>query len=89
MRLVMVYVCNRISYDIYVLRLHQNVLKKMYYKVIIMNDLDRIAIIIILIQRGILVPVSNIIYEKLRSYALFSLMKITEGKMTYQIYSWK
>ena len=89
MRLVMVYVCNRISYDIYVLRLHQNVLKKMYYKVIIMNDLDRIAIIIILIQRGILVPVSNIIYEKLRSYALFSLMEITEGKMTYQIYSWK
>ena len=55
----------------------------------IMNDLDRIAIIIILIQRGILVPVSNIIYEKLRSYALFSLMEITEGKMTYQIYSWK
>ena len=89
MRLVMVYVCNRISYDIHVLRLHQNVLKKMYYKVIIMNDLDRIAIIIILIQRGILVPVSNIIYEKLRSYALFSLMEITEGKMTYQIYSWK
>ena len=89
MRLVMVYVCNRISYDIYVLRLHQNVLKKMYYKVIIMNDLDRIAIIIILIQRGILVPVSNIIYEKLRSYALFSLIEITEGKMTYQIYSWK
>lgn len=89
MRLVMVYVCNRISYDNYVLRLHQNVLKKMYYKVIIMNDLDRIAIIIILIQRGILVPVSNIIYEKLRSYALFSLIEITEGKMTYQIYSWK
>ena len=55
----------------------------------IMNDLDRIAIIIILIQRGILVPVSNIIYEKLRSYALFSLIEITEGKMTYQIYSWK
>ena len=89
MRLVMVYVCNRISYDNYVLRLHQNVLKKMYYKVIIMNDLDRIAIIIILIQRGILVPVSNIIYEKLRSYALLSLIEITEGKMTYQIYSWK
>ena len=89
MRLVMVYVCNRISYDIYVLRLHQNVLKKMYYKVIIMNDLDRIAIIIILIPRGILVPVSNIIYEKFRSYALFSLIEITEGKMTYQIYSWK
>ena len=89
MRLVMVYVCNRISYDIYVLRLHQNVLKKMYYKVIIMNDLDRIAIIIILIQRGNLVHVSNIIYEKLKSYALFSLMEITEGKMTYQIYSWK
>ena len=54
-----------------------------------MNDLDRIAIIIIFIQRGILVPVGNIIYKKLRSYTLFSLMKITEGKMTYQIYSWK
>ena len=54
-----------------------------------MNDLDRIAVIIILIQRDILVTVGNIIYEKLRSYALFSLMEITEGKMTYQIYSWK
>lgn len=54
-----------------------------------MNDLDRIAIIIILIQRGILVTAGNIIHEKLRSYSLFSLMEITEGKMTYQIYSWK
>ena len=63
----------------------------MYYKVIIMNDLDRIAIIIILIQRGNLVTVGNIIYEKLRSYALFSLMEIAEAEdeMTYQIYSWK
>ena len=55
----------------------------------IMNDLDRIAIIIILIQRGNLVTVGNIIYEKLRSYALFSLMEIAEDEMTYQIYSWK
>lgn len=56
-----------------------------------MNDLDWIAIIIILIQRGILVTVGNIIYEKLRSYALFSLMEIAEAEdeMTYQIYSWK
>ena len=78
------YVWNRISYDIYVLRLHQNVLKKC-----IENDLDWIAIIIILIQRGILVTVGNIIYEKLRSYALLSLMEIAEDEMTYQIYSWK
>ena len=84
MRLVMGYVWNRISYDIYVLRLHQNVLKKC-----IENDLDWIAIIIILIQRGILVTVGNIIYEKLRSYALLSLMEIAEDEMTYQIYSWK
>jgi len=54
-----------------------------------MNDLDRIAIVIILIQRGILVTVGNIIYEKLRNYALFILMEITKGKMAYQIYSWK
>ena len=84
MRLVMGYVWNRISYDIYVLRLHQNVLKKC-----IENDLDWIAIIIILIQRGILVTVGNIIYEKLRSYALLCLMEIAEDEMTYQIYSWK
>lgn len=84
MRLVMGYVWNRISYDIYVLRLHQNVLKKC-----IENDLDWIAIIIILIQRGILVTVGNIIYEKLRSYALLSLMEIAEDEVTYQIYSWK
>ena len=84
MPLVMGYVWNRISYDIYVLRLHQNVLKKC-----IENDLDWIAIIIILIQRGILVTVGNIIYEKLRSYALLSLMEIAEDEMTYQIYSWK
>ena len=84
MRLVMGYVWNRISYDIYVLWLHQNVLKKC-----IENDLDWIAIIIILIQRGILVTVGNIIYEKLRSYALLSLMEIAEDEMTYQIYSWK
>ena len=84
MRLVMGYVWNRISYDIYVLWLHQNALKKC-----IENDLDWIAIIIILIQRGILVTVGNIIYEKLRSYALLSLMEIAEDEMTYQIYSWK